>query len=359
MTDAELLALHRELVAIPSLSHQEQALCAYLESRLRSLGVQVERFGDNLFMSHGSGPVLCFNSHFDTVPAAAGWTRPPHEVVVEQGRVYGLGANDAKASVAAMVAAFLRLKARPLGVKLVLTLVCEEETGGKGAEVLVPELARRGLAAEAVVVGEPTGLDVAVAQKGLLVLELRETGRACHAAHGQALGAKNALRALARDLVALEGVDLGPVHPELGPVTLEPTVAKGGSARNSIPAEASCILDVRTNPTPSHADMVERLRAAVKGELVVLSDRLRPTEISESHPLVRAAQAARPEAKLFGSRGLSDLVFFSPTPAIKVGPGQTERSHAPDEFVLENELLAGARFYEQLVLAYAASRSRS
>jgi len=359
MTDAEVLALHRDLVAIPSLSHQEQAVCGHLEHHLRALGVQVERFGDNLFMAHGEGPVLCLNSHLDTVPPATGWTRPPHEVQVKEGRVYGLGANDAKASVAAMVAAFVRLKARPLGVRLLLTLVCEEETGGKGAEMLVPELARRGLHPEAVIVGEPTGLDIAVAQKGLLVLELRETGRACHAAHGHALGASNALRTLARDLVALDGVDLGPSHLELGPVTLEPTLARGGSARNSIPAEASCILDVRTNPAPTHAQTVERLRAVVKGELAVLSDRLRPTEIAADHPLVRAAQKARPEAKCFGSRGLSDLVFFAPTPAIKVGPGQTERSHAPDEFVLESELLEGARFYERAVQAFAASRSRS
>ncbi|MHB8876785.1 MAG: M20/M25/M40 family metallo-hydrolase, partial [Myxococcaceae bacterium] len=102
-----------------------------------------------------------------------------------------------------------------------------------------------------------------------------------------------------------------------------------------------------------------RLRAAVGGELAVLSDRLRPTEISAEHPLVRAAKRARPAAQLFGSRGLSDLVFFAPTPAIKVGPGKTERSHAPDEFVLESELLEGARFYEQAALAYAASRSRT
>ncbi|HEY3357085.1 MAG TPA: M20/M25/M40 family metallo-hydrolase, partial [Polyangia bacterium] len=239
---------------------------------------------------------------------------------------------------------------------VLLTLVAEEETGGAGTAALVPALLARGPAPAAAIIGEPTGLDVAVAQKGLLVLELRAEGRSCHAAHGRALGAPNALRRLAHDLVALDAVDLGPPHPTLGPVTVEPTVATGGTARNMIPAEAACVLDVRTNPAPDPAQTLARLRAAVTGELRVLSDRLRPCAIDPGHALVRAAQRARPAARLFGSRGLSDLVFFAAAgvPAIKVGPGETERSHTADEFVLEDEILAGARFYEETALAWAA-----
>jgi acetylornithine deacetylase len=114
--------------------------------------------------------------------------------------------------------------------------------------------------------------------------------------------------------------------------------------------EASCILDVRTNPEASAGELVARLRAAVSGELRVLSDRLRPYEIAEDHPLVRAALAVRPRARTFGSRGLSDLVFFAGIPGIKAGPGSSERSHTADEYVLEAEILEGARFYEQVVL---------
>jgi acetylornithine deacetylase len=145
-------------------------------------------------------------------------------------------------------------------------------------------------------------------------------------------------------------VDLGPAHPRLGPVTLEPTMARGGTARNMVPAEASCVLDVRTNPELAPEEIVARLRAAVSGELRVASARLRPYEIADDHPLVRAALAARPQARTFGSRGLSDLVFFTGIPGIKVGPGSSERSHTPDEFILEEEVLEGARFYERLVL---------
>lgn len=366
MTDDELLALHREIVAIPSVSRDEGAVCAFLVEWLAARGVVAERFGNSLFAlwdgatTAGGGMTVCLCSHLDTVPPTAAWTRPPHDVRVEDGRVFGLGSNDAKASVAAMIAAFLRLRDRASGVhpvapgpRLLLALTSEEEVGGKGAEALVPELARRGLTPDAVIVGEPTGLDIAIAQKGLLVLELIARGQGCHAAHGRALEAKNAIHALARDLVALRGVDLGPAHPALGPVTVEPTVIQGGVARNMVPSEASCVLDVRVNPEPDAAEVLADLRAAVEGELRVLSDRLHPCAIDAGHPLVQAALDARPQARLFGSRGLSDLVFFRGIPGIKVGPGRTERSHTPDEFVLESEIVEGARFYERAVLACA------
>ncbi|MFI5165880.1 MAG: M20/M25/M40 family metallo-hydrolase [Thermoanaerobaculales bacterium] len=357
MTDGELLALHRAIVGLRSLSREEGPLADYIEERLAGLGVEVERLGDNLVAKCGTGPVICLNSHLDTVPPSPGWRREPFTATVENGRVYGLGSNDAKASVAAMLAAFLRLRARgdALGATVVLTLVTEEEVGSGGTQVVLAELARRGLRPAAGIVGEPTGLDIAVAQKGLLVLELRASGRACHAAHARALGAPNALRILARDLVAIEGVPRGPDNPWLGPVTLEPTVVSGGTARNTVPAEASCILDIRTNPEEAPAELVARLRAVILGELVVRSERLRPVSISDRHPLVCAAAAARPGSRLFGSRGVSDLAFFDGIPGIKVGPGVSERSHTADEFVLESEIVEGAAFFEQAVLAWAAS----
>jgi acetylornithine deacetylase len=352
VTDAELLALHREMVAIASPSGGEGPLAEFVAGFLAARGVAAERFENSVFAAAGRGPTVCLNSHLDTVPASPAWTRPPQRPDVENGRVYGLGSNDAKGAAAAMTAAFLRLAARgeAAGVRVVLALAAEEEVGSKGTERLLPELARRGLRPDAAVVGEPTGLDVATAQKGLLVLELVAAGQACHAAHGRALGAANALRTLARDLVALDAVDLGPAHPRLGPVTLEPTMARGGTARNMVPAEASCILDVRVNPEPAPEEIVARLRSAVSGELRVASDRLRPYEIAEDHPLVRAALAARPGARTFASRGLSDLVFFTGIPGIKAGPGRSERSHTPDEYILEDEVLEGARFYERLAL---------
>ena len=209
------------------------------------------------------------------------------------------------------------------------------------------------------IVGEPTGLDLAVAQKGLLVLELVARGEAAHAAHARALGAPNAIIALARDVAAIADLPPGPLDPYLGRATVEPTVVSGGSARNVVPAEARVVLDCRTVPAEPPAALLERLRAAVASELVVLSDRLVPVATDASSALVAAALRARPAARLYGSATLSDLTFFRGIPALKVGPGESERSHRPDEFVFEDEIVAGAEFYERLLRELAAETERT
>jgi len=356
LPDREILALHRAITAIPSVSGQEVALADFLGALLRRNGVAVTRLGPlgaSLLATVGEGPLVLFDTHLDTVPPAPGWTRDPWDVQAVDGRVHGLGANDAKASVAAMTAAFLAFREAALPFTLALALVEGEETRGTGTEAVLAELDRRGTPPTAAVVGEPTGLDLAVAQKGLLVLELVARGDACHAAHAAALGAANAARRLAHDLVALEGVDFGPPHPYLGAVTLEPTRLQAGTARNVVPGEAMAVLDVRTTPAVEPREVVERVRRAVTSEVRVLSDRLRPRETPAESPLVEAAREARPAARLFGSATLSDMVFLQGIPALKCGPGRSERSHTPDEFVLESEVLEGARFYARLVRACA------
>jgi len=361
----EILALHRAITAIPSVSGNEQALAdflaGFLDDKLRRHGVQPDRIGNSLLARIGSGPILLLNTHLDTVPPAPGWTRDPWSVEDMDGhgdRIVGLGSNDAKASVAAMTAAFLAWLDIDLPFTLVLALVEGEETRGTGTQAILAELEKRGETIEAAVVGEPTGLDIAVAQKGLMVLELRTKGDACHAAHAAALGAANAARRLARDLVALESLDFGLPHLHLGPITLEPTQLQAGTARNVVPAEATAILDVRTTPSLTRDEIVARVRAAVRGEVRVLSDRLLPKETAVDTPLVEAARKARPEARLFGSATLSDMVFLNGTPAVKCGPGKTERSHTPDEYVLGDEILAGAQFYTRLIGMYAERRGR-
>ncbi len=357
MTDDALLAFHRLLVATPSVSGDEGAAAAKAGEALRARGVEPVRVGDSVWAVTGrAGPVLVLDSHLDTVPPSPGWTMAPWTPLVIDGRVHGLGSNDAKACVAGMMAAFLRIHAAGglPGARLVLALAAGEETSGHGSAELRAALDGAGLHPAAAVIGEPTGLDVSVSQKGLLILELRAKGQSCHAAHGRALGVTNALRQLARDLVALDAADLGPEDPGLGPVTLEPTEVRGGIARNVIPGEATCVLDVRTNPSRTHEALVARLRGVVRSELAVLSDRLVPCAVDPADPLVAAALAARPGAKAFASRGVSDWVWFRDVPAVKAGPGRTERSHTADEFVLESEVRDGARFYEALARGWAA-----
>jgi acetylornithine deacetylase len=352
----EILALHRKTVEIPSVSGTEAELAGFLEHKLRRRGVKPVRVGESLLALHGEGPVFLFDTHLDTVPPAPGWTHDPWKAEPANGRIVGLGSNDAKASVAAMIAAFLAFLEAELPFTLALALVEGEETRGAGTQAILAELERRGLRLEAAVIGEPTGLDLAVAQKGLMVLELVAQGQACHAANAAALGAPNAARRLARDLVSLEEVDFGPPHEHLGPITLEPTQVQAGTARNVVPGEATAVLDVRTTPALSREEVVRRIRERVQGEVRVLSDRLLPKETAADAPLVAAARRVRPHARVFGSATLSDMVFLNGTPAIKCGPGKSERSHTPDEYVLEEEILDGARFYTRLIGAYAEQR---
>lgn len=356
LPEREILALHREITGFRSISGEEAGLADFMADLLARNGIAAERIGNSLLATLGRGPLLLLDTHLDTVPPATGWTRDPWDVESVDGRVYGLGANDAKAAVTAMTVAFLAFREADLPFTLALALVEGEETRGTGTEAVLAELARRGTPPHVALVGEPTGLDVAVAQKGLMVLELITHGDACHAAHAAALGAKNAARRLAHDLIALERVDFGAPHPRLGPITLEPTQLRAGTARNVVPGEATALLDVRTTPALSRREVVERIERLVMGEIRVLSDRLLPRETAESEPLVAAALQARPEARLFGSSTLSDLVFMEGIPALKCGPGRTERSHTPDEFVLESEILDGARFYTRFVRAYAEMR---
>lgn len=354
LRDAEILALHRETVATRSVSGEEAELADRMAAFLFARGARPERLGDSLLTLSGSGPIVLFLSHLDTVPPGSGWQADPCSPRRETGKVIGLGANDAKASVAAMVAAFLALTAQPLPFALGLALVEGEETQNIGVARVLAHLASAGRRVLAAVVGEPTGLDVAVAQKGLLVLELSTQGKACHAAHAASLGAPNAARLLARDLVALEDLDFGPPHPFLGPITLEPTVVKAGEARNAVPATASAILDVRTTPTLTTEEIRRRVEERVAGELKVISSRFRPRHIAVDALPVVAAKQARPGAKLFGSATLSDWALLDDIPAIKCGPGETERSHTAEEFVFEHEILDGARFYVAWVEALVA-----
>jgi acetylornithine deacetylase len=353
ISDRELLALHRELVSTPSISGRETALADRLERWMSERGWRPERLGNSVLVTAGTGPLLLLDTHIDTVPPTAGWTKDPEAATVEDGRVYGLGANDAKAAAAALLGAFSELTAEDLPITLALALVEGEETRGIGTETVLAALTERDRRPAAAVVGEPTGLDVAIAQKGLLILKLAATGDACHAAHAAALGARNAIRGLARDLIALDDLDLGPDHPVLGPTSLEPTQVEGGTARNVVPDSSAAILDLRTTPAAPHGTLIERIQQTVAHSVLeVVSRRLEPRETARHEAVVEAAVRARPAARVYGSGTMSDLVFMKGIPAVKVGPGQSERSHTPDEFALESEVLEGRRFYVTLVQRY-------
>lgn len=344
MSPAELL---RELVRIPSESGREEAVVGFLERFFLSLGWSPLRSGGNLHAFLGEeGPLLLLNSHTDTVPAGEGWTHPPFGAELEGGRIYGRGANDAKGCLATMILGARRAFAEsPPRGRVCVAATCEEEINGQGLEKLIREIPRP----DAAVVGEPTGLQPAVAQKGLLVLEITAKGRSAHAAWG---GGVNAVEAAAKDVLALAGLRFERSHPALGRPSLHVTQIQGGTRHNVIPDRCTLVVDVRTTPDYEPDWIAEQVRGRVRGEVAVRSKRLGSVQTDENEPVVRAALAARPGARPYGSPTLSDWVFLRGIPTVKVGPGDSRRSHAPDEFVETAELEQGVLFYEALIRRY-------
>lgn len=357
--ERELERLLVELVRIPSPSGEEDAVQAWCIAWLRGAGVEVTTAGRTTLarVAGGDGPRLLLCSHYDTVPPGQGWHADPWDVDWRDGRVVGLGANDAKACVAAMMHATAAL-ARNDGFdgELWLALNHEEETTNAGMTAALEALGAPDLA----VIGEPTGLEVVRAQAGLAVLTARWHGRSCHAAHVTRVDNVNALLAAARDLAGFpEPYTFDGEHELLGPSTLTPTVLHAGERHNKVPDLAEALFDARL-AAPHDADECLRVLAAKlpHAELAVRSRRLGAVETPADHPFVRTALRCAGRTQALGSNTLSDMAFLPGVPAVKVGPGQTARSHTPNEYVTREELRAGARFYEDLArAALGAARS--
>lgn len=345
MRAVELLT---ELVRTPSESGKEEAVVARVADAMRELGLKADVRGRNVVatLDGGDGPLLLLNSHTDTVPVGNGWTMDPLAAQVVDGKLYGRGSNDAKGCLTAMLlGAAAAFKAKAPKGKVMLAFSCEEEVLGQGLEKLLPELPKP----DAAVVGEPTGLSPAVAQKGLLLLEVTAAGRSAHAAWG---GGVNAVEAAARDVLALSKLSVPGEHPILGKTSLHVTQISGGQRHNVIPDSCKLVVDIRTVPSVSPEDIIALVKRSVEGQVSVRSNRLKSVETDPAHPIVKAALAANPTGRAYGSPTLSDWVFLKGIPTVKAGPGVSKRSHTPDEYLEVAELDAGVTFYEGLIRRY-------
>jgi acetylornithine deacetylase len=340
-------ALLRELVAIPSLSGDEAAAARCAVDAARSFGLRAELTPYAVVVEAGraSERSLAFVSHLDTVPPGEGWTREPFAAQTDGGRLYGRGASDAKAAAAAMLAAAADAESggRLRGRLVVILGFCEETR----ESTMAAALAGCGRL-DAAVVGEPTGLDIAIAQRGLMMVDLVARGTQGHAGHARGPGFRNALVELARDLVRLDGLFDDREHPLLGSVTATPTIAEAGVGRNVTPPTARALLDVRSTPDWTHAEIAARLRAELASEVVVVSERLVPCQTPRDSRLLDAALRVRPAARCYGSPTCSDWVFFGDADVVKCGPGDTLLSHAPNESVSLAEVSAAREFYATL-----------
>lgn len=350
------IALLRELVAIPSVSGEEEAVARHVEATALAWGLSPVRDGSGVSIripGRSAGPTLALVSHLDVVPPGSGWTRDPFTPVIEGTRLFGRGSGDAKASVAAMLAAAHDLAGEggPPRGDLLLLFGFGEETRNTS----MPDLVARSGAIDAAIVGEPTNLDFAIAQRGLMMVDLVAQGDQRHAGRVADDGPfTNALVLLARNLVRLEALFRDRPHPLLGNPTVTPTMLTAGVSRNVTPPQARAVLDVRSTPLWSHAELAEGMASALDCEVIVTSDRLVPCETPAGSRLLGAASAVRPQAAQYGSPTCSDWVFLRHVDAVKCGPGTSRRSHTPDECVDLPEVTAARRFYADLAREYLA-----
>ena len=350
------IELLRELVATPSVSGSEAAVGQLVETTVEGWGLRVVRDAAGVRVEvpgRAPGPTLALVSHLDVVPPGEGWTRDPFQPAIEEGRLYGRGSGDAKASVAAMLSAARDVAdaGGPARGRLVVILGYGEET----RQTSMPEAVAAVGQVDAAIVGEPTNLDFAVAQRGLMMVDLVARGDQRHAGYAATDGSfTNALVELARDLVKLDAIATDRPHAVLGHPTITPTMVDAGISRNVTPPVARAVLDIRSTPAWPHEDLAGALQAALVSQVVVTSSRLVPCESPAESRLLAVAGAVRPGSRRYGSPTCSDWVFLRDRDAFKCGPGTSRRSHTADEYVDLHEVSEARQFYAGVATEYVA-----
>lgn len=340
----EAVALLRRLIETPRLSRHEGEAADVLEGFLRGRGLACERIGSNLVLGlerhDDSLPTLLLCAHIDTVKPTTAWTREPYVPSLEGEALYGIGANDDGASLVCLLQAYRMLLQSKQPYNLLLALTAEEEVSGKGGiESVLPLLPRVDVA----LVGEPTAMQPAIAEKGLMVLDVTAKGKAGHAARQEG---DNAIYHAIDDMQWFRTYQFPKQSPLLGAVKMTVTVVSAGTQHNVIPSECQFTVDVRSNELYSNEELLSLITQSVKSEVKARSTRLGSSSISPSHPLVR--RTVELGGKPFGSPTLSDQALL-PFPSLKLGPGDSRRSHTADEYILLQELRQAIPCYYRLL----------
>jgi acetylornithine deacetylase len=342
------------LVELPSFSREEDATATLLYSFLQQQGVAVERIGNNVIARNkhfnATLPTFLLNSHHDTVKPNTGYTRNPFEATIEDGKLYGLGSNDAGGPLVSLLGTFLHFNEhRDLNFNLLFVASAEEEvSGSNGIESLVSHLGKIDIA----IVGEPTQMRMAVAERGLMVLDCVAKGKAGHAANNEGV---NAIYLAMKDIEWFRTYQFEKASEWLGPVKMSVTVINAGQAHNQIPAECKFVVDVRLNECYTHQELLSVIRKHVSVETKERSTRIKPSFIEDEHPMVLAAKEMGIEQ--FGSATTSDMALM-PWKAVKIGPGDTNRSHSADEFIYVHEIEHGIETYIKLIHSYSQQISK-
>ena len=341
---SDAVELLKKLIATPSVSRNEKDAADIMEQTIRSYGFEPQREANNIWIIDPhydeSRPTLLLNAHIDTVKPVASWTRNPFSPDVEDGTLFGLGSNDCGGGLCSLLQIFRMLTKKPQHYNLIYLASAEEEVSGKdGITRALPLLPHIDLA----IVGEPTGMNPAVAEKGLMVLDVIAHGKSGHAARNEGV---NAIYEALDDMRWIRDYKFEKVSEFLGPTKMTLTVVNAGTQHNVIPDKCTMLVDIRTNEFYDNEEVFEFIRQHLKSEVKAHSFRLKSSRIDPEHPLIKKCIAMG--MKPFGSPTLSDqaLMHF---PSFKLGPGESSRSHSANEFIRISEIRNAIAKYETLL----------
>ncbi|WP_343565078.1 M20 family metallo-hydrolase [Sphingobacterium sp.] len=335
------LALLKQLIALSSLSREEKRTADRIEEFFKERLVKTFRKGNNVWVYNKhyaiDKPTILLNSHHDTVKANPGYTRDPLAATEEGGKLYGLGSNDAGGCLVSLIATFLYFYERAdLNYNFCLVASAEEEISGRnGIESVLEDIGPIDFA----IVGEPTLMDLAIAEKGLMVLDCNAIGIAGHAARDEG---DNAIYNAISDIQWFKDYAFEKTSATLGPIKMSVTMIQSGSQHNVVPANCSFVVDVRTTDAYTNEETLAIIKSHVSSEVSARSTRLKSSSIPEEHPIVQAGITLG--RKLYGSPTMSDQALI-PVPSLKLGPGDSARSHMADEFIYIDEIREGIDLY--------------
>lgn len=338
------ISLLRDMIRIPSLSREEVAVATLIEQRLTTWGYKPYRGGNNIWIFSSKWnedlPTILLNSHIDTVRPAKAWSYDPFGATEVDGKLIGLGSNDAGASVVTLLCAFRHLEQKPQPYNLIFCASAEEEFSGvNGVASVLENFGKLNLA----VVGEPTGMQMAVAEKGLIVLDCEAKGKLGHAARNEG---ENAIYKAMADIQALTELSLPKKSETLGPVKITVTQIEAGTQHNVVPDSCRFVVDVRTNECYSNEEVFRIIDEKIEAEVKPRSFRLNSSMIPIEHPLVQRGILLG--LSHYGSPTTSDQAVI-PCTSIKIGPGESARSHTADEFIFLDEIRKGVEIYVRLL----------
>jgi len=341
----DAVALLKELITISSFSREEDKTADVIERFLRERNVKTQRKGNNVWAYNAqfdaNKPTLLLNSHHDTVKPNSGYTRDPFSPDVEEGKLYGLGSNDAGGCLVSLIATFLYYyNTEDLTYNLCLAATAEEEISGlNGLESILPELGLLDFA----IVGEPTLMNLAIAERGLMVLDCQVHGKAGHAAREEG---ENAIYKALKDIQWFKSYRFAKVSELFGPLKMSVTVINAGTQHNVVPELCSFTVDVRVTDAYTNEEVLKIIKTNVSCSVKPRSTRLKPSSIDKNHPIVQSG--IRMGKETYGSPTTSDQALLS-IPSLKVGPGDSARSHMADEYVYVQEILDGIEGYVEML----------